>query len=38
MRRVYPEFSEADLQLPELFDFGVTERHQAQSRSADISR
>jgi hypothetical protein len=36
--RLYPELSEADVQLPELFDFAVTERHQMQSRSADVSQ
>ncbi len=34
----YPELSEADVQLPELFDFAIAERHQTQSRSADVSR
>lgn len=36
--QLYPELSEADVQLPELFDFAVTERHQTQSPSADVSR
>jgi hypothetical protein len=36
--RLYPELSEADVQLPELFDFAVTERDQTRSRSADVSR
>jgi hypothetical protein len=36
--RLYPELNVADVQLPELFDFAVTERHQTQSRSADVSR
>ena len=36
--RLYPELSEADVQLPELFDFAVTERRRSQSRSEDISR
>jgi Caspase domain len=36
--RLYPELSAADVQLPELFDFAVTERRQTQSRSADVSQ
>ena len=36
--RLYPELSEADLQLPELFDFAPTERHQTESHSTDASR
>jgi WD40 repeat protein len=36
--RLYPELSEADTQLPELFDFSVTERHHVPSRSADVSQ
>jgi WD40 repeat protein len=27
-QRLYPELSEADVQMPELFDFAVTERHK----------
>lgn len=34
--RLYPELSEADMQLPELFDFAVMERHQTPSRAADV--
>lgn len=35
--RLYPEVGEADVHSPELFDVAVTERHQSQSRSTDVS-
>jgi WD40 repeat protein len=35
--RLYPELSDTDVQLPELFDFGVRERQQALAHSPDVS-
>ena len=37
-RELYPELNDADLQLPELFDFAVEERQRTRPSSADISR
>jgi hypothetical protein len=36
--RLYPELKEADVQLPELFDFSVTARHQVRSPSVVCRR